>query len=295
VNFDIKTRQGGSVGGIAGDGAHVTNCFNEGDLSMHATCEYTFDVESIEISVGGIVGKATYDTIRNCYNTGDLRGESEKLCKVHVGGILAYAHDDVNVENSYNMGQITNVCSEEYELDEEYGDALEPRLAAGGIIGVLAGGSVVSECFNNGVVTGEHFTGGIVGISYNRQMTEMTDCYNTGSITGVQYAGGIAGKGYQGIIKNCYNTGTITGQKCGAIAATLSKAAESLKNCYFLDNGLTATYAGAVYEGAMKLSAEDFGKMETFADFDFLDVWRLHAGDPLPTLKQQYTKHPKEE
>lgn len=295
VNFDIKTRQGGLAGGISGSGSSVINCFNEGDISMHATCENTFNVEDIEISVGGIEGYARYDTIRNCYNTGDLRGEAEKLCRVNVGGVVAYAYDDVKVENSYNMGQITNVCSEEYDLDEEYGDALESRLAAGGVIGVLAGGSRVSECFNNGVVSGEHFSGGIVGISYNKQMKEITDCYNTGSVTGVQYAGGIAGKGNKGIIKNCYNTGTVNGLKSGAIAATLSKAAESLQNCYFLENGLTATYSGAAYEGATKLSAEDFGKMETFAEFDFLDVWRLHSGDTLPTLKQQHTKHAKEE
>lgn len=65
---------------------------------------------------------------------------------------------------------------------------------------------MLSGCINYGDVSGEQFSGGIVGESYY-DSTDITYCVNAGSVTGA-YAGGIAGRiiGAPSCISSCYTT-----------------------------------------------------------------------------------------
>lgn len=290
ADMDIKTRQGGTLGGISGGNSVVYNCYNEGALSMRATCENTFDVDTMQLGIGGIVGAISSEEVQNCYNTGTVKGETEKLCQMSVGGIAGSARYNSVIENSYNIGQVINSCIEEYDPDDEtFGNALQPRHTVGGIAAVIAEGTQILKCFNNGRVTGEHYAGGIVGISYSGTC-DTENCYNTGSVSAVQFAGGIVGKSYKETILCCFNTGTVSGSKCGAITSAINDGTENLIHCYYLQNGLSATDAGVPYDSVKALTEEEFGKMETFAEFDFLNVWRLHTGDTMPTLKYRTVK-----
>ena len=80
----------GYVGGIIGDITEgvIQNCYNTGSVSGSE-------------SVGGIVGRQTYDTIiANCYNLGAISGENR------VGGIVGHlSYGDCY--NCYNLGSVT--------------------------------------------------------------------------------------------------------------------------------------------------------------------------------------------
>ncbi len=95
---------------------------------------------------------------------------------------------------------------------------------AGGICGYLTEEGIVSNCVNNlTVVSSTEEAGGIVGDNYKGTVT---DCVNNGSVTGYLNAGGICGQNNQGTISSCENTGAVTantnnaGGICGRVLNT---------------------------------------------------------------------------
>ena len=76
----------------------------------------------------------------------------------------------------------------------------------GGICGFNVN-STVTNCFNEAVIYGEGYVGGICGkISAGGSVT---GCYNTAYISCYQYVGGICGQLVASSITNCYNTGNL--------------------------------------------------------------------------------------
>jgi len=287
ADISIKTRQGGTLGGICGYDGNAVNSYNEGDLYLYTTCASTLDPEWVDVMVGGITGYMSWDHIENCYNTGTVKAETEILCQTDVGGIAGVCRYDSTIEDSYNVGQIINSTAETYELDDDYSHALDPKHTVGGIAGTTAEAFNILKCSNSGKVTGENYSGGIIGAAWGYE-GDIENCYNTGSIYAVQYAGGIAGRNYKNSIEYCYNTGNVANALyCGAIAATIDYAEDNLTGCYFIDNGLTATYVGTVYSEAKEITAEDFTRQETFVDYDFFNIWKLRPDSTAPTLKHR--------
>lgn len=90
----------------------------------------------------------------------------------------------------------------------------------GGIVGTVAGNSVISACSNTGAVTVNNgyggYVGGIAANSQNGTVASIVSCFNTGAIsvtgTDLARAGGIMGdsNGNPFTIRNCYSTGAIT-------------------------------------------------------------------------------------
>ena len=89
---------------------------------------------------------------------------------------------------------------------------IKARNYVGGIVGFNYSYSEVSNCSNNGAVTGgdKAYVGGIVGFNYS--YSEVSNCSNSGTVTGGDkaYVGGIVGFNY-GMVSNCSNSGTVTG------------------------------------------------------------------------------------
>ena len=69
------------------------------------------------------------------------------------------------------------------------GSLLSNRSNVGGIIGDMTGGSV-TNCTNNGVVSGDSKTGGIIGVMSGGSVT---NCTNNGAVSGKDIVGGIVG------------------------------------------------------------------------------------------------------
>ena len=81
------------VGGVVGQSQYgdVISCYNDSDVSGY-------------YNVGGIVGRAEDSTTtQNCYNTGDISGESYDA---EAGGIVG-SNFSSNVQNCYNTGNIS--------------------------------------------------------------------------------------------------------------------------------------------------------------------------------------------
>jgi len=301
ADISIHTRQGGNLGGICGQYGNISNCFNTGDLNMYATCASTMNPEWIDVYVGGIQGYLT-ENLTNCYNTGNISGRSERHCRVYTGGIAGFVYAGYGfygVENCYNTGNISNNCIEEYDAAEEYDYALDPHQSSGGIIGWVNGPLNINKCFNSGAVSGENYSGGILGISFLDLTENIMNCCNTGDISAVQYAGGIVGKDYynydysskngdeslpDACLAYCLNTGSITdAMQCGALVGDAVSDGFTILDCYYLDNGNTVMGDSLAYSGAYAVSAEQLTDKDTFNGFDFVYAWRLRDGDDLPT------------
>ena len=98
----------------------------------------------------------------------------------------------------------------------------------GNITGGIAGNATtISECSNNGTITGENYIGGIGGSA-----TTISKSGNSGTITGGKYVGGIGGTATT--ISECSNKGIITGMdNVGGIVGTcFSGERQDISLCY---------------------------------------------------------------
>ena len=202
------------VGGIAGyneDGT-VTDCSNTGDVSGNykvggvaginfngtvISCSNSGDVTVTEdgSSAGGVTGSNSgIGTVANCYNTGNVSGDS------NVGGVVGLNSDSSTVVNCYNMGNVSG------------------ELYTGGVAGLNTGSSV-ANCYNTGTVTGtgtsfSNLAGGVIGLNNG---ATVTNCYNTGKVTVTGTAtnvkiGGVVGDNVNSTVEYCYyDSDSVTG------------------------------------------------------------------------------------
>ena len=179
-NLGVKAsyiKGGYSVGGVCGrNDGTVTNCYNTGNVTGNST-------------VGGVCGENYFGTVTNCYNTGSVTGSND------VGGVCGY--NNRTVTNCYNTGSV------------------EGTERVGGVCGYNYG-ATVTNCYNTGNVTGSNDVGGLCG----RNDGTVNNCYNTGSVTGSNDVGGLCGQNYA-TVTNCYYLNT-----CGAAGEGTSKTAD---------------------------------------------------------------------
>ncbi|MBE6680292.1 MAG: hypothetical protein E7598_07220, partial [Ruminococcaceae bacterium] len=194
------------VGGLIGY-AHqaitITNCSS--DVDVTATGQY----------VGGIIGLLRNTNTNNaavtgCQNTGDVTSSADT-----VGGIIGY---------HYGHGTGTVVisgCKNTGTISSTYTDN---AANVGGIVGKSdqkAGPVTITQCLNEGDVSGYFHVGGIIGLFTGQDVNattenySLTECKNTGAIsttrTSNSYTGGIAGQiSNVGNISDCLNTGTVS-------------------------------------------------------------------------------------
>ncbi|MBQ9133973.1 MAG: InlB B-repeat-containing protein [Clostridia bacterium] len=188
----------------------------------------------------GVVGMAKADsgtvaiTIEGCMNlsTGTVTGPS------FIGGIggrleTAVATGSIAVTKCHNYAAITSTASTSYVFN-------------GGIAGMVTasnGPITISQCYNDGTVTGhsakEVCVGGIVGYARSLNVAEIvtvSDCWNNGAVTtasstnATKYGGmgGIVGgfpnaesakAALTSVMTDCVNTGTVTAAGTGTTAA----------------------------------------------------------------------------
>jgi hypothetical protein len=114
-----------------------------------------------------------------------------------------------------------------------------------GLFGYIDGGSVENLGIIDADIKGAGYTGGIVGGIANGGTVR--NCYTTGSITGSgNNVGGIVGSVVNGTVSNCYSTGNVTGnsQNVGGIAGNITNS--TVSNCY-----VTGAVSGTVRTGGV--------------------------------------------
>ena len=173
-------------------------------------------VISSATNVGGIAGYSS-GSISGCSVSGSIKPDDDYDSTNYRGGIAGG-----------NAGIIENCsCSATITGTSNY---------CGGI--VASNRKTVTNCTFSGTVNGED-VGGIA--ADNQDYGIITDCINEGSVTGTYYAGGIVGNNV-GIIENCRNSGSCvvtesTTNKPGAIAAAHYNIGRhgslaAIRNCY---------------------------------------------------------------
>lgn len=229
------------VGGIVGNNdsqsgqsGEVINCFNANTISGMTGASGGGPASA---NIGGIAG-CNYGTVRNCYNTGLITGDSQ-----NCGGVTGLNLSVI--DGCYNTGTVRELSGADNRL-----------YCIGGVVGHSESPSTLSQitnCYNTGAVSGQNdMIGGIVGGVY---AGSVSDCYNTGSVTGSSSSdmvGGISGEvrncGTGLTIENCFSTGAVSGGSDIGGAVGKSSATCTVQNSYSAGS-VTCTGTGSTTTG----------------------------------------------
>ena len=213
------------VGGISGSlKSNMSNNINKGTV----TAKY---------EVGGIAGNAYDRTITGCINYGKVtatdrqevssqnaNGNTTYTYNAYAGGIVGVGRQTKFVACT-NNGKVT-ATREESRFTGGIVGYLTGHTAAESLNGTLTQASI-TNCINNGTVSGVRFTGGIAGRleSRNNGTTyyhSVSYCVNNGFITSTSWiTGGLFGSTDTANITNCVNNGDIISTD-GAIGGLIS-------------------------------------------------------------------------
>ena len=210
---------------------------------------------------GGVCG-VNYGTVRDCKNTGSVRGLAA------IGGVCGLNEKGGIIENSFNEGTVSGT-----------GDNVQQ---VGGVCGYNNGTikscfnsrGIITNCFNEGTVSGQTFVGGVCG---NGCGVTTTNCFNGGIVSGQSHVSGVCGYdyNYDGTLTNCYyisdtakggiNGKDVSGKaegksieqfKSGEVAYLLNGSTSEGELAWYQKLGtdaypvLTATKGNTVYNGS---------------------------------------------
>ena len=214
---------------MAADGTYYLNA----DITVTETFESDFtgtlDGNGHTVTVSVPMFKQMNGTVKNLTIVGEISTEISNQAQI---GTLAQQSKGATVDNVTNKANVTVTQT----------DGSEGRV--GGIIGRLNGhgdtghAAVITNCTNEGNITSDGSTGGIVGGSYSPS-TVFDGCVNKGTITNTDgistcfAAAGICGYSGQGAItvKNSVNYGDVVSAcRAAGIIGDARKSA-TIENC----------------------------------------------------------------
>jgi filamentous hemagglutinin family protein len=204
-------------------------------------------------SVGGLVGRSD-GSISNSYATGSVSGASR------VGGLVG--RNDGSISSSYATGTATASTTSVGGLagslatgtiSSSYATATVTGPNAGGLVGVQDSGAITSS-YATGAVTGNlsgnYYTGGLVGKAGATTASTITSSYATGAVSAIgNYTGGLVG-GFAvgGSVATSYATGAVTGtgSHSGGLVGAFVLGAGTISNSY-----ATGAVSGGSYRGGL--------------------------------------------
>jgi len=234
------SQTGGIVGNFVGISIEITDCTNEGTISVSSVKSDS----NGHMGLGGIVGcgqnAGNQDkkcTIKNCVNKGKITTADYSGKNVHCGGIIGrvYAMPHIFLENCQNSGDIITSNANGWS-------------GTGGMIGnvmtvhpyvananpnwswsnISSATYTVRNCINSATISGLE-TGGIIGAGMQLAVEDIAikieSCLNKGTVLGMGSTGGIMGlttrhdgtANFGNItIKGCMNAGYVKGTNCSA-------------------------------------------------------------------------------
>ena len=165
-------------------------------------------------------GKGWYPIGNDCIHfTGTYNGMDHSIDGLFINrpgqnhiGLFGYA-SEARIEN-LNLTN-TNIAAD-YSI--------------GALAGFISSGSLVSNCYVSGIITGiSHNTGGLVGM---QDESEIRACVNSAMVIASSSVGGLVGRSLNSILSDCGNHGNITGISgiAGGIAGDLGNT--SVINSY---------------------------------------------------------------
>ena len=190
--YDVSISADDHVGALAGFcNGTVSHC---GTLS---SCSSTPVVKG-QTAAGGLIGKAFFSQIFDCYNGSNVRGNQS------VGGIVGLIDNEELINDNY-LGAI----KQSFNYGMVSGSGNDSRV--GGLVGSMENGKcIIENCYNTGAINGKANVAGITGALYNAQCT-MNNCYNAGYVSGDTlvgpFVGTVGANNYsplQSAINNCH-------------------------------------------------------------------------------------------
>ena len=164
------------------------------------------------------------------------------------------------------------------------------QMRLGGLIGISSGAdSYVYQCFSSVNVTatgGAHQVGGLAG--YNGHGSIMSDCYATGDVSGYWKVGGLVGDNpfpEGGYITRCYSTGKVTGIGGGLVGFNYK---DGVTYDSYWD---TQTSGKSTSHGGTGKTTAEMMMQSTFVNWDFVDVWEIVENETYPFLRAFTTPH----
>jgi hypothetical protein len=236
--------------------------------------------------VGGVAGWAM-DVVTNCYASGTIMG------KENVGGIagvnsllMVQCHADCTVTGTNKVGGLVGYNSDA-EIRRCYATGVVTgKTEVGGFVGLNSGNGSVAECYATGSVMGDQGVGGLVG--YNYQDGVISNCYAMGSVVGVAGVGGLVGANHgdsdsTATVTRCYAIGSVQGSSfVGGLVGDTADGG-TVNNSYWDTNTSVRTTSDG---GTGKTTAE-MQQQATFADWDFVNVWRIEENATYPSFLWQ--------
>lgn len=158
-------------------------------------------VESVEISgmynTGAIAGCVATATIENCHSSGNITCSNYR-----AGGLIGHAFDSdgsIIIKDCSSNANVTITYSNEKEFTY-----------AGGLIGDMQNGSILSSNVTNCTIKGQVYAGGLAGSIYRGTVA---DCYTSDIIINAHNSIG-------GLIGCIYASSTITNCHCDSVTLT---------------------------------------------------------------------------
>lgn len=242
-----RQQSGGLVGYLEyGTNVRVENCHNT------ATISNTGDSPKCS---GGLFGEVKATTIQfiNCSNSGAVSCNG-----IYCGGFVGYSEGSITISGKLSSQAYTNsgvIKSYNNCVGGLIGQAQTVSLTnctnngsvtgtdrVGGLLGNGTVKLTISQCNNNGTINGQQYVGGLNGATECSNAISITDSINNGNISGGhKHIGGIAGILSSGndagiIIKNCSNTArSFTAQNenvGGILGKNNSDKTLTLENCH---------------------------------------------------------------
>lgn len=250
----------GLVGYAKGAGATIQNCSIEGSTIADNGHDY---------GVGGLIGGLYGGTVTGCSGT-DLTISTTASGKRYFGGLISYINGTVTVSgcslngettitNAYLtggiIGQINNADATVTNC-HNHSNITATGNYIGGICGYSTNGTV-SNCTNDGRISGANSVGGIIG-QFNGTGANVTGCVNTGDITASSnYAGGVVAYLTGGNVSNCRSDATViaAGTAAGGLIGGIeSNKGVKVQSCFAKGNVKGTSQVGG-FVGNMQADA----------------------------------------
>lgn len=179
-----------------------------------------------------------------------------------------------------------------------------------GLFGATHSAVLKNIALENADITGDEYTGALVGINYS----EIRNSYSTGTVTGYNHTGGLVGatetyNGSNGLVINSYSTASATSSNNSASALVARLISGTIENSYgtgsvsapsgnggligeknsgavtnsYWDTETTGQSSSADGTG---LTTAQMKQRNSFSGFDFTDTWYIEEGSGYPKLQE---------
>lgn len=266
VGSAVGMNEGGRIYNVTAFGNDVTGKIIGGIVGKNASGGDVKDVEAdVVLKVdydgfgGGIVGENN-GKITNAFADSDVVGVA---CAGALGGVAGVSSGaGAEIDNVKSNGIINGY----FDIIDDENNVVQKSDNVGGIVGLIKNGSHIHNGYNESLVSGNNYVGGLVGKSESNGSTKnmIVNIVNVGNIVGHGqsskntdgsfkadggFVGGVIGYSGKGTdLSEAINAGTITGEDYVGGIAGYNDAESQLKN---ITNESSANIKGVNYVGGI--------------------------------------------